>query len=166
MVWFWYWKHVILTLQSEIRLNVLLPFLFILSCVTFCLILSPAFFLWITSERVTRKSEKMENLPPPKRWLAPLKNQVFASQAQSLTVEMSGCGSRRVEGGCVSADERLNRSSVFLLKFTWLFAAEPGFELKSAVCKSHSLSITPCHLWKCWRICFLSQKLTHLSGCL
>lgn len=68
MVWFWYRKHVILTLQSEIRMNVLLPFLFILSCVTFCLILSPAFFLWITSERVTRKSEKMENLPPPKRW--------------------------------------------------------------------------------------------------
>ena len=48
--------------------------------VPFCLILSPAFFLWIISEQVTRKSEKIENLPPPKRW-EPLDNQAFTSRS-------------------------------------------------------------------------------------
>lgn len=43
--------------------------------------------------------------------------------------------------GCVSADERLNRRAVFLFKFTQLFAAEPDFDLRFALCKSHSLSL-------------------------
>lgn len=34
---------------------------------SFSLTLSPAFLLWIISERMTRKSEKMENWPPLKR---------------------------------------------------------------------------------------------------
>jgi hypothetical protein len=85
-----------------------------LECIfPYCLISSPAcfFLLWITSEQVRRKSDKMENLPPLKKGGSQSR---LNCQSLHHSVEMSVWGSWR-HFGMSAQMRRLNCRETLLL---------------------------------------------------